>query len=239
MTSYEPLRLADQSVDKTKFILLDCYTTENSTTLGENGTQIPINQIVVSACERNSKQMPNGNFSATAIMRDFLRYNKPFSAGIMSYFQKPENSLESNFIEKGINRQMYSMLKPKRLKRISIPYCCGEEALNPYYDVKLPNGTFATIEKAEFELSNEMINLDLSIGSNCSFSVKFPDLQSGDNYPPRGTILKKEPVSIITGQEYICDENGSGCYVSNVFSEGTRTYYADGVGGDYFEDTLN
>jgi hypothetical protein len=74
---------------------------------------------------------------------------------------------------------------------------------------------------------------------NCSFSVKFPDLQSGDNYPPRGTILKKEPVSIITGQEYICDENGSGCYVSNVFSEGTRTYYADGVGGDYFEDTLN
>lgn len=220
MTAIEPVRLVDPTADKTKWVLLDCKK-ESEFSL--------IHVIVDSNCERLSVRMPNGNFTATSIMRDFLRYKKPFSVGLMGYSDKPNGN-----IGKGYNRVMYSVITSQKMKKVSIPYCCEDLVINPNLKIKLPNGTFATLEKAEYEFSTEMINLEFSKISSCSNSIIFPDLQSGNNYPVKGTILKIETVQVQVSFENICTDEG--CYPQPIYADVTRTTYADGEGGSYFED---
>jgi hypothetical protein len=222
LTAIEPLRLADDSVDKNKWVLLDCK---------KIGESVELNEIIESNCERVVRRMANANFSATSIMRDFLRYNKPFSVGLMSYSDKP-----SGLIGKGYNREMYSLIKSKKLKKISIPFCC-EDSFNPNLLVRLPNFTMAFCEKAEFQLSDSMLNLDLMQVSNCGNDVKFPIAQNEGDCPVRGLILNVEQVEIQVDFQNICDDNG--CYPEPIYAQATRTTYADGECGSYIEDVIN
>jgi hypothetical protein len=220
LTASEPIRLADESVDRSKWVLLDCKRI---------GDGIELCEIVESTCERIQRKMPNGNFSATGIMRDFLRYNKPFSVGLMSYSEKP-----SGQIGKGYNREMFSLIKSKKLKKISIPFCCTDTPFNPNLLVKLPNETKAYCEKAEFQLSDSMLNLDLMQVSNCGYDVKFPDIQNENSCPVKDTILDTEQITTEVYDNTCNDDKG--CWVT---ANSTRTTYADGECGSYIEDVIN
>lgn len=220
ITASEPVRLADESVDKNKWLLLDCKRI---------GDGIELCEIVQSTCERIVRKMPNGNFSATSIMRDFLRYNKPFSIGLMGYAEKP-----SGLIGKGYNREMFSIIKSKKLKKFSIPFCCTDTPFNPNLLVKLPNGTKANCERAEFQVSDSMLSLELMQVSNCGYDVKFPLVQNEDSCPVLGTVLDIEQVTMPIFDPTCNDDRG--CLVE---MPATRTTYADGECGSYIVDVLN
>lgn len=220
LTALEPVRLADESVDKSKWVLLDCKKIGESTT---------INEIVVASCDRIIRKLSNGNLSATSIMRDFLRYDKPFSIGLMSYSETP-----SGLIGRGLNREMFSLIKSKKLKKISIPYCCTDMAFNPNLLVKLPDGTKAFCERADFQLSDSMLGLELMQTSNCGNDVKFPTVQNENSCPIKGTVLDTEPVTMPVYDPTCQDDRG--CFEER---PATRTTYADGECGSFIVDVLN
>lgn len=220
LTALEPARLADESVDKSKWVLLDCKKIGDSTT---------INEIVVASCDRIIRKLSNGNLSATSIMRDFLRYDKPFAVGLMSYAETP-----SGLIGRGLNREMYSLTRSKKLKRIAIPYCCTEKGFNPNFWVKLPDGTKAFCERAEFQLSDSMLGLELTQVSNCGKDVKFPSVQNENSCPVKGFVLDTEQVTMPVFDPTCNDDKG--CLEDR---PATRTTYADGECGSFIVDVLN
>jgi hypothetical protein len=95
----------------------------------------------------------------------------------------------------------------------------------------------AFCEKAEFQLSDSMLNLDLMQVSNCGNDVKFPIAQNEGDCPVRGLILNVEQVEIQVDFQNICDDNG--CYPEPIYAQATRTTYADGECGSYIEDVIN
>ena len=216
MTAYEPLRMSDDSIDKTKFVLLDIEPLQ----AGANTYQAK-----EALCERTGFRMINGIFSASSIMRDFLRYRKPFNVGKMNY------STSANYTTTGgFDRQMYSLIPSKVLKQIDIPFCfCSNEAIDPYRLVRLPNNTIARFSKASFELASDYLSIELLQETNCGFSLLFPDIATGDNCPARGTVLSVEN-AIVTTPEVI------GSIIVWVDRVVTRTTYADGECGTYVID---
>lgn len=220
LTASEPARLADDSVDKSKWLLLDCK---------KIGDGVELNEIVLGSCDRIVRKMPNGNLSASSIMRDFLRYDKPFAIGLMNYAETP-----SGLIGRGYNREMFSLIRSKKLKKISIPYCCNEPAFNPNLQVKLPNGERAFCERADYQLSDSMLGLELMQVSNCGYDVKFPTIQNEGSCAIAGTVLDTEQVTMPVYDPTCNDDRG--CFEER---PATRTTYADGDCGSYIVDVLN
>jgi hypothetical protein len=129
---------------------------------------------------------------------------------------------------------MFSLIKSKKLKKISIPFCCTDTPFNPNLLVKLPNETKAYCEKAEFQLSDSMLNLDLMQVSNCGYDVKFPDIQNENSCPVKDTILDTEQITTDVYDNNCNDDKG--CWVT---VNSTRTTYADGECGSYIVDVIN
>lgn len=231
ITNFEGVRMADETVDVTKWVLLDV---EEEPQIGEIGVLPEFQNYLVKSnvCERTTLNMSNGRLTATAIMRDFHRYNKPFSSGLMNY-----NDTPNGLIGKGFIRDMYSVLKTKRLKRITVPFCCTDSAFNPYLPLILPNGQKASVLKAEFDFSDETLSLDPLQNSACGYEVQFPT-DAGGEYPPKGTVLTVgEAVDYCMVYSWI--DSGYGCLGFNKAVFGVRTVYADGNGGSYYEDVID
>jgi hypothetical protein len=220
ITNFEAVRMADESVEVTKWVLLDVENKDSSTFI-----------VRSKLCERAAKFAPNAGFSASAIMRDFHRWNKPFESGIMNYSDTP-----SGMIGKGYNRNMHSVQKIKNLKKISIPFCCSEATFNPHKNVILPNGDSAVVIRADFDVATETLNLDLAQNHSCGFDVTFPANTTGANYPIVGTLLDTITIDgTCEVTEYINE-------VQVIFNRpitGIRKIYADGSGGSYNEDIMD
>lgn len=232
ITHFEAVRMADETVDVTKWVLLDV---EEKPQVGEIGV-LPQNQVYLvrsGICERTTVTVSNAGFSATSIMRDFHRWDKPFSKGLMNY-----NDTPSGLIGKGFVRDMFSVQKTKRLKRITIPFCCIEQAFNPYLPIILPNGNKASVLRAEYDFADETLSIDPTQNSSCGFDVQFPTENTGTEYPPRGTVLSViEAFGSCPVAEWI--DTGYGCLTFWKTVVGQRTIYADGNGGSYTEDVID
>ncbi len=231
ITNFEAVRMADETVDVTKWVLVDVMEEPQ---VGEIQVLPQFQNYLVKAviCERTTLSVNNGALSATSIVRDFHRYNKPFSSGLMNY-----NDTPNGLIGKGFIREMYSVIKTKRLKRITVPFCCTDSAFNPYLPVILPNGQKATVLKAEFDFSDETLSIDPLQDSACGYDVKFPT-ETGGEYPPKGTVLLvTEAIDYCMVNDYV--GGGYGCMSFNKMVTGVRTVYADGNGGSYYEDVID
>jgi hypothetical protein len=217
-----------ENLDKTKWVLIDCYEEPQ---IGEIGV-LPENQaylIKKATCERSAlSNVLNARLSATALMRDFHRWERPFERGLMNYSDTPNGEKG-----KGIYREMYSVKKTKVLtEKINIPFCCDDSfdfrKLIKYKNLK------ADLKRAEFFFSSETIELELVLPSSCDSDLKFP-VGGSTGCQARGTFLYEEDCYQVVSRN-VDTSSGYGCVSFPANWYGKRKFYADGECGSYYEE---
>lgn len=223
-TNVGPVRTADESIDLTKWFLVEHKELIFPGLL--NGPATIILSIASGRAERrNVDNVLNGNFTATALMRDYHRHGRPFGSGLMNYSDTVSN-------EKGIIRGMYSVARNKIVEKITVPLCCEDQAFNPHSLIILPDGQAGVLNTAEYNLSDETLTLEIRVSSACGSVIINPPTTNPGGCPPAKTFIRDDP------KEFLCTEwiNEPGGPYREIPTMGVWRYYADGFCGEYYEE---
>ena len=205
--------MKDESIDLNGWTLLDI----TDIFLGQK-------RVKGDVCERAAfSGVLNAGFSATALMRDFHRWGRPFNYGLMAYDETPGDLLGQGFF-----RPMYSVIYSKEYKEIDIVFCCGD-SFDARKLVKLPNGELIQVKSLSIDYANKRLRFQPVGVAACGFSVSFPDNQTGGECPAKDTVLSVQVIKTV------CYGGCTGIYNE---IEGVRTVYADGFCGSYIKDVF-
>lgn len=223
-THAHAILMKSEAIDQNKWVLFDITTNIINHNLIKSGT-----------CERTTlTNVPNAGFSATALMRNYHRWKRPFNRGLMSYSDTP-----AGLIGKGFLRDMFSVKFSKEYKEVEVLFCCGD-SFDVRKLVKLPNGEIVRPQNVSVDYYNDRLRFKPLGLSACGSAVSFPDeLEETDVFPAYGTLLNSYTVEMwCSALTNIGTEENPECRSFDYLIEGMRFIYADGFGGSYVEETF-
>jgi hypothetical protein len=232
-THFEGIEFVDTNIDITKWVLLEVELEPSSTS---------IYQVKKAKTERLrvNESIKNANYSATSLVRDFHRWNRPYPQGYMNF---NDNAIAGTITAKGVLKDMYSVKNTKLLKPFVVPFCCEDPAFNSNKLILMPNGLKGNLKRANFDFASETLELVVLAENPCAIGVTYPDGtdEGGGECPNAGTLLRVERY---TDTYYLfdgdpCDQDDR---VKNYYGyqeiENQRFVYADGYCGEYKVDGL-
>ena len=143
-----------------------------------------VERIPLAVCERTNAYAENGWLAPTNLVKAYHRHNQSFPAGVMNY--------DSVFRPNGFYRGMASVMKVKRLKTLSVKYCCDDDALETNQRVKTWACAAAIVDGATYKPSSETLELDLLCDSRCNEIANEVIDDPTPGCPPRGEFIRHE-----------------------------------------------
>lgn len=176
----------------------------------------------------SGQEYTNGNLAMTRLYYEFGRTDLSFQYGMMSFEKQAEKrdiDPETDYITERPMRAK-STKRVKSFEPIELDLCCGDSDYDFSGYIKHPLDDNCVVEKLEFDLETETVNLSLVSSTSCD-NIPFPEYEEIQEPDPgclqQGVLLRSDL------EETTRQDNATSYITIKRYTD----YYADGNCGEY------